>query len=85
MLAKGTLMLCLYYYVLLMSSYILKMFLLAMFEKLIIVLLELSLCFETAVKQFEKELHKDALEKNCRNQGDTRRCFNVIKCLYDVA
>ena len=30
-----------------------KMFLLAMFGKLIIVLLESSLCFETAVKQFE--------------------------------
>ena len=47
-------MLCLYYYVFLMSSYILKMLLLAMFGKLIIVLLELSVCFETAVKQFEK-------------------------------
>ena len=33
--------------------YILKMFLLFMFGKLIIVLLESSLCFETAVKQFK--------------------------------
>ena len=43
----------LYYYVFLMFSYSLKMFLLAMFGKLIIVLLESSLYFETAVKQFE--------------------------------
>ena len=50
---QGTVMLCLYYYVFLMSSYILKMFLLAMFGKLITVLLESSLCFETAVKQFK--------------------------------
>ena len=53
MLVQGTFMLCLYYYFFLMSSYILKMFLLAMFGKLTIVLLESSLCFETAVKQFE--------------------------------
>ena len=33
--------------------YILKMFLLFVFGKLIIVLLESSLCFETAVKQFK--------------------------------
>ena len=52
-LVQGTVMLCLYYYVFLMSSYILKMSLLAMFGKLMIVLLELSLCFETAVKQSE--------------------------------
>ena len=52
-LAQGTVMLCLYYYVFLMSSYILKMFLLAMFGKSIIVLLESSLCFETTMKQFE--------------------------------
>ena len=37
-------------YVFLMSSYLLKMLLLAMLGKLIIVLLESSLCFETAVK-----------------------------------
>ena len=51
-LAQGTviIMLCLYYYVFLMSSDILKMILLAMFGKLIIVLLESRLCFETAVK-----------------------------------
>ena len=54
-LAQGTVILCLYYYVFLMSSYILKMFLLAMFGKLIIVLLESSLCFEIAVKQFERK------------------------------
>ena len=53
-LPQDAVMLCLYYYVFLMSSYILKMFLLAMFGKLIIVLLESSLCFEIAVKQFEK-------------------------------
>ena len=52
-LAKGTVMICLYYYVFLMSSYILIMFLLTMFGKLIIVLLESSFCFQTAVKQFE--------------------------------
>ena len=52
-LAQGTVMLCLYYYVFLMSSYILKMFLLAMFGKLIIVLLKSSICFETSVKQFK--------------------------------
>ena len=40
-------------YVFLMSSYILKMLLLAMLGKLVIVLLESSLCFETAVKEFE--------------------------------
>ena len=56
MLAQGTviIMLCLYYYVFLMSYDILKMILLAMFGKLIIVLIESSLCFDTAVKQFEK-------------------------------
>ena len=36
-----------------MYSYIFKMFLLVTFEKLAIVLLESSLWFETAVKQFE--------------------------------
>ena len=30
------------------------------------------------------KLHKDALKKNYRNPGDTRRCFNVIRCLCDV-
>ena len=55
-----------------MSSYIFKMFSLAMFEKIIIVLVESSLWLETAVKQFE------AL-KNCRNPGETRHCFNVYK------
>ena len=52
MLAKGTIMLCLYYYVFLMSSYMFKMFILRMFE-LSIVLLQSNLGFETAVKQFE--------------------------------
>ena len=52
-LVQGPVMLCLYYYVFLMSSYFLKMSLLAMFGKLMIVLLELRLCFETAVKQSE--------------------------------
>ena len=51
--AKGTIMLCLYYYVFLMSSYMFKMFLLLMFGKLSIVLLQSNLGFETAVKQFE--------------------------------
>ena len=50
--AKGTIMLCLYYYVFLMSSYMFKMFILRMFE-LSIVLLQSNLGFETAVKQFE--------------------------------
>ena len=36
--AQGTVMLCLYYYVFVTSSYIFKMFLLAMFGKLTIVL-----------------------------------------------
>ena len=63
--------------------YILKMFLLFMFGKLIIVLLESSLCFETAVKQFK--IHKGALKKNWRNPGDIRHCFNVIRSIYDVA
>ena len=52
MLAKGTIMLCLYYYVFLMSSYMFKMFILRMFE-LSIVLLQSNLGFETAVKKFE--------------------------------
>ena len=47
--------------------------------------LESSLCFENAVKQFEKDDHKDALEKNRRNSGGARRCFNVIRYLYDIA
>ena len=51
--AQAIIMLCLYYYVFLMSSYILKKFLLVMFEKLTIVLLESSLWFEAAVKHFE--------------------------------
>ena len=50
---KGTVILCLHHYVFLTSSYIFKMLLLAMFWKLTIVLLKLSLWFETAVKQFE--------------------------------
>ena len=79
-LAQGTVMLCLYYYVFLMSSYILKMLLLAMLGKL--VLLESRLCQWNNLK---KDLHKDALEKNWRNRRDTRRCFKVIRCLYDVA
>ena len=49
----GTIMLCLYYYVFLMSSYTFKMFLLALFGKLTIVLLESSLWLEPTVKQFE--------------------------------
>ena len=53
MLAKGTIMLCLYYFVFLMSSYMFKMFILRMFGKLSIVLLQSNLGFETAVKQFE--------------------------------
>ena len=48
-----TIMLCLYYYVLLISCYIFKMLLLNMFGKLTIAVLELNLWFETAVKQFE--------------------------------
>ena len=50
---RSTIMLCLYYYVFLISSYIFKIFLLAMFGKLTIVLLDSSLWFETEVKQFE--------------------------------
>ena len=51
-------MIGLYYYAFLMSSYTFKMFLLAMFVKLTIVLLESSLWFETAVNQFEKFIKK---------------------------
>ena len=51
--AQGAIMLYLYYHVFLMPSYIFKMFLLDMFGKLTIVLLESSLWFETAVKQSE--------------------------------
>ena len=54
MCSHKTLLFFAYIIVFLMSSYILKMFLLAMFGKLIIVLLESSFSFETAVKQFEK-------------------------------
>ena len=52
-LAQGTVMLSLYYYVFLMSSYILKMFLLDIFGKSIIAPVESNLCFETAMKQCE--------------------------------
>ena len=71
---RNTIKLCIYYYVFLMSSYIFKMFLLAMFGKLTIVLVESSLWFETAMK-----LHKRALKRNCRKLRDTRHCFNVYK------
>ena len=47
--AQGTIMLCLYYYVFVMSYYIFKMFLLAMFGKLAIVFLESSIWFKTAM------------------------------------
>ena len=47
--AQGTIMLCLYYYVFVMSYYIFKMFLLAMFGKLAIVFLESSVWFKTAM------------------------------------
>ena len=47
--ARGTIMLCLYYYLLLISSYILKTFLVVMFGKLKIAVLESSLLFETAM------------------------------------
>ena len=47
--AQGIIMLCLYYYVFVMSNYIFKMFLLAMFWKLAIVFLESSVWFETAM------------------------------------
>ena len=45
-LAQGTVMLCLHYYVFLMSSYILKMFFLAMFGKSIIALPESDLFWD---------------------------------------
>ena len=47
--AEGTIMLCLYYYVFVISYYIFKMFLLAMFGKLAIVFLESSVWFKTAM------------------------------------
>ena len=47
--AEGTIMLCPYYYVFVISSYIFKMFLLAMFGKLAIVFLESSVWFKTAM------------------------------------
>ena len=47
--AQDTIMLCLYYYVFMMSYYSFKMFLLAMFGKLAIVFLELSVWFKTAM------------------------------------
>ena len=47
--AEGTIVLCIYYYVFVISYYILKMFLLAMFGKLAIVFLESSVWFKTAM------------------------------------
>ena len=47
--AQGTIMLCLYYYVFVISYYIFKMFLLAVFGKLAIVFLESSVCFRTTM------------------------------------
>ena len=47
--AQITIMPRLYYYVFVMSYYIFKMFLLAMFEKLAIVFLESSVWFKTAM------------------------------------
>ena len=82
MLAQGTVMLYLYYYVFLMSSYFLKMFLLAMFGKLIVVLLESSLCFETAVKQFKTPQRRS--EEKLQKPEDTQRCFNVIRQLMHI-
>ena len=46
---QGTVMLCLYYYVFVMSDYIFKIFLLTMFGKLAIVFLESSIWFKIAM------------------------------------
>ena len=46
---QGSTMLCLSYYVFVMSYYIFEMFLLAMFGKLAIVFLESSIWFKTAM------------------------------------
>ena len=65
---QSTIMLCLYYYVFLMSPYVFKIFFLAIFGKLTIVLPESSLRFETAVKQFEnsKRRSEEKLQKSRR-------------------
>ena len=51
-----------------------------MFGKLTIALLHcLSQAYGLKPQWDSLKLHKDALKKNCRNPGDTRRCFNVYK------
>ena len=63
--AQGTVMLCLYYYVFVTSSYIFKMFLLAMFGKLTIVLHCLRQAYGLKPQWNSLKLHKDTLNKNC--------------------